>query len=54
MPTRMAEKDSLSFILNHLAEEREGYRGAVTPPIYETSNFAFGSVNTCLLIKRFS
>lgn len=40
----MAEKDSLSFILNHLAEEREGYRGAVTPPIYETSNFAFGSV----------
>ena len=44
MPTRMAEKDSLSFILNHLAEEREGYRGAVTPPIYETSNFAFGSV----------
>lgn len=40
----MAEKNSLSFILNHLAEEREGYRGAVTPPIYETSNFAFGSV----------
>lgn len=40
----MAEKDSLSFILNHLAEEREHYRGAVTPPIYETSNFAFGSV----------
>ncbi len=40
----MAEKDSLSFILNHLAEEHEGYRGAVTPPIYETSNFAFGSV----------
>ncbi len=40
----MAEKDSLSFILNHLAEERERYRGAVTPPIYETSNFAFGSV----------
>ncbi|MBK8069891.1 MAG: aminotransferase class I/II-fold pyridoxal phosphate-dependent enzyme [Rhodanobacteraceae bacterium] len=40
----MAENPSLSFILNHLAEEREHYRGAVTPPIYETSNFAFGSV----------
>lgn len=40
----MAENPSLSFILNHLAEEREHYRGAVTPPIYETSNFAFVSV----------
>jgi cystathionine beta-lyase len=40
----MDDTKRLSFILNHLAEERAGYRGAVTPPIYETSNFAFGSV----------
>ena len=40
----MADEHSLSFILNHLAEEREQYRGAVTPPIYQTSNFAFATV----------
>jgi cystathionine beta-lyase/cystathionine gamma-synthase len=40
----MAEEPSLSFILNHLAEDREQYRGAVTPPIYQTSNFAFATV----------
>jgi len=35
---------SLSYILNHLGEDRENHRGAVTPPIYQTSNFAFPSV----------
>ncbi len=35
---------SLSFILNHLGEDRESYRGAVTPPIHQTSNFAFPTV----------
>lgn len=35
---------TLSQILNHLGEDRERHRGAVTPPIYATSNFAFGSV----------
>ena len=40
----MADEHSLSFILNHLAEDREQYRGAVTPPIFETSNFAFPTV----------
>lgn len=35
----------LSFILNHLGEDRETYRGAVSPPIYQSSIFAFSSVN---------
>ncbi len=34
----------LSHILNHLGEDRAAYQGAVTPPIFETSNFAFASV----------
>jgi cystathionine beta-lyase/cystathionine gamma-synthase len=34
----------LSYILNHLGEERENYRGAVSPPIYQSSIFAFPSV----------
>jgi cystathionine beta-lyase len=40
----MADEHSLSFILNHLAEDREHYRGAVTPPVHQTSNFAFATV----------
>ncbi|HZP65823.1 MAG TPA: aminotransferase class I/II-fold pyridoxal phosphate-dependent enzyme [Rudaea sp.] len=35
----------LSYILNHLGEEREHYRGAVSPPIYQSSIFAFPTVN---------
>lgn len=34
----------LSYILNHLGEERETYRGAVSPPIFQSSIFAFPSV----------
>lgn len=34
----------LSHILNHLGENREEYYGAVAPPIFQTSNFAFKSV----------
>jgi cystathionine beta-lyase/cystathionine gamma-synthase len=34
----------LSYILNHLGEDRENYRGAVSPPIYQSSIFAFESV----------
>ncbi|GAB4131000.1 MAG: bifunctional L-alanine/L-glutamate racemase [Bacteroidia bacterium] len=34
----------LHYILNHLGEEREQYYGAVNPPIFQTSNFAFPSV----------
>ncbi len=36
--------ETLSYILNHLGEDRERHFGAVTPPIYQTSNFAFPSV----------
>lgn len=35
----------LSFIINHLGEERENYYNAITPPIFQTSNFAFRNVN---------
>jgi cystathionine beta-lyase/cystathionine gamma-synthase len=34
----------LSYILNHLGEERERHRGAVSPPIYQSSIFAFPTV----------
>ena len=34
----------LSYILNHLGEERAGNHGAVTPPIVQSSIFAFPSV----------
>ena len=40
----MADEQTLSYILNHLGEDRESQRGAVTPPIFETSNFAFPTV----------
>jgi cystathionine beta-lyase/cystathionine gamma-synthase len=35
----------LSYILNHLGEDRENYRGAVSPPIFQSSIFAFPSVD---------
>lgn len=31
----------LSHLLNHLGESREEYQGAVSPPIFQTSSFAF-------------
>jgi len=34
----------LSYILNHLGEERDSYRGAVSPPIFQSSIFAFPEV----------
>ena len=34
----------LSYIINHLGEERENYFGAAAPPILQASNFAFPSV----------
>jgi cystathionine beta-lyase len=40
----MADEHTLSFILNHLGEDRQSQRGAVIPPIFETSNFAFPTV----------
>lgn len=35
----------ISFIINHLGEEREKYDGSVNPPIFQTSNFAVSSVD---------
>jgi cystathionine beta-lyase/cystathionine gamma-synthase len=32
------------YIINHLGEDREKYFGAVAPPIMQTSNFSFGTV----------
>lgn len=34
----------LSYIINHLGEERENYFRAATPPLVQSSNFAFPSV----------
>ncbi len=34
----------ISYILNHLGEERESYFNAVSPPIIQTSNFCFNNV----------
>lgn len=34
----------ISWIINHLGEEREKYYNAVTPPVFQTSNFAFNNV----------
>jgi cystathionine beta-lyase/cystathionine gamma-synthase len=34
----------ISYILNHLGEERENYFNAVSPPIVQTSNFCFKNV----------
>lgn len=36
---------SLSYILNELGEDRRGHYGAVTPPMYQTSNFCFPTVD---------
>src|SRR5437762_162950 len=36
----------LSYIINQLGEEREQYFNAVSPPIAQTSNFAFDNVNS--------
>ena len=39
------QQHDLSYILNHLGEEdRARHRGAVAPPIYQSSIFAFESV----------
>ena len=35
----------ISYILNHLGEERDEYYGSVTPPIFQTSNFSFKTVD---------
>ena len=35
----------LSYIINSLAEERESYFNAIAPPIMQSSNFAFDTVD---------
>ena len=35
---------NLSYILNHLGEERENYYNAIAPPILQSSNFSFTKV----------
>lgn len=35
----------LSYILNHLAKERDQYFGAIAPPIIQTSNFAVKTID---------
>ena len=35
----------LSYIINELGEDRENYFNAVSPPIIQTSNFAFKKVD---------
>ncbi|RMG65196.1 MAG: cystathionine beta-lyase, partial [Bacteroidetes bacterium] len=34
----------LSYIINHLGEEREQYYRAAAPPLMQSSNFAFNDV----------
>lgn len=36
--------DELSYILNELGEDRDNYFNAISPPIIQTSNFAYKSV----------
>jgi cystathionine beta-lyase len=40
----MKNEDNISWILNHLGEDRENYYNAVNPPVTLSSNFAFTSV----------
>jgi len=35
----------ISYIINHLGEERGKYFNAITPPVFQTSNFAFKDVD---------
>ena len=39
------DKDQLSYILNHLGEERQQYFNAVSPPIIQTSNFTYPTLD---------
>jgi cystathionine beta-lyase/cystathionine gamma-synthase len=36
----------ISYILNHLGEDKEGYFNAITPPIVQSSNFSFKTVES--------
>ena len=38
------ENKDWNYILNHLGEERENYYNAISPPVIQTSNFAFPTI----------
>src|SRR6266487_614678 len=40
-PEKSVSPGSVSYIINELGEERENYFNAISPPIIQTSNFAF-------------
>lgn len=44
IPNPQSPIPDLSHILNHLGEEREAYHGAVSPPLVQSSIFAFPTV----------
>lgn len=44
-PENTSGRDSISYILNELGEDRENYFNAVSAPIIQTSNFAFKKVD---------
>src|ERR1043165_7555742 len=46
LPEETRGGPGISYIINQLGEERENYFNAVSPPIYQTSNFAFDDVNS--------
>ncbi|MBK6410270.1 MAG: hypothetical protein IPF78_11340 [Flavobacteriales bacterium] len=39
--------DDLSYILNHLGEDREAGYNAVVPPIAQSGNFTYPTVEAC-------
>jgi len=39
------ENKDWNYILNHLAEEKENYFNAISPPVIQSSNFAFASLD---------
>lgn len=43
--TNIKSMSDISHILNHLGEEREKYFGSVSPPVFQSSNFCFESVD---------
>ena len=45
MNEAFGQEPDLSYILNELGEERANYYNAVSPPIMQTSNFAFNKVD---------
>ena len=40
----MARPNDLAYIINELAEDRDQYFNAISPPIFQTSNFSFTTV----------